>query len=121
MANIKTKPRAEKIDIEIGKTIKKLRKLRGFSQEKIANDLGVSFQQIQKYERGVNRVSASRMYILAKILQVDINDFFIGIDDDSNVLQIDDETIKLVSKFRRIEDPKIRNLIFVLLNEANKS
>lgn len=64
------------IDKRVGSRIRFRRKLLGYSQEKLALALGLSFQQIQKYEKGLNRVGASRLYYIAQILQVPINFFF---------------------------------------------
>ncbi len=64
------------IDKRVGSRIRLRRKLLGYSQEKLALALGLSFQQIQKYEKGLNRVGASRLYYIAQVLQVPINFFF---------------------------------------------
>lgn len=64
------------IDKRVGSRIRLRRKLLGFSQEKLAIALGLSFQQIQKHEKGFNRVGASRLYYIAQFLQVPINFFF---------------------------------------------
>jgi len=57
------------------------RKLLGVSQEQLADSLGLTFQQVQKYERGANRVSASKLYEIAKTLQVPVSFFFDGLAD----------------------------------------
>ena len=64
------------IDVHIAAKLRALRKKRSISQAALGAAGGVSFQQIQKYENGVNRVSASRLYKLAKALDVSILDFF---------------------------------------------
>lgn len=64
------------MDIHVGQRIKVRRSLLGLSQEKLAESVGVTFQQIQKYERGTNRVSAGRLFELSKILDVPVNFFF---------------------------------------------
>ena len=64
------------IDIHIGDRMRLCRCLRGLSQEKLAQQMGLTFQQIQKYEKGLNRVSASRLWDLCQLLQVDMNYFF---------------------------------------------
>ena len=75
-------PRAEKpdgpspVDLHVGARIKLRRSLLGLSQERLGDALGLTFQQVQKYERGANRVSASRLYDLARVLDVPINFFF---------------------------------------------
>ncbi|MGC2856016.1 helix-turn-helix domain-containing protein [Novispirillum sp. DQ9] len=64
------------IDIHVGKRVVLRRKLLGLTQHQVAEAIGVTFQQIQKYEQGVNRVSASRLYDLSRVLQVPITFFF---------------------------------------------
>lgn len=64
------------IDVTVGTRIRARRKLLGMSQEALAKALGVSFQQVQKYEKGTNRVSASTLYAVAKVLGVTSMDFF---------------------------------------------
>jgi transcriptional regulator with XRE-family HTH domain len=72
--------RTSLIDDYIGKQLKIARVIRNLSQDELARKVGVTFQQIQKYEKGLNRISASRLYWLMKILGVDYNFFFGGID-----------------------------------------
>lgn len=68
--------RQSPIDTHVGARMKLRRTLMGLSQEKLGEKLGLTFQQVQKYERGVNRVSASRLYDLARVLDVPIGFFF---------------------------------------------
>lgn len=67
------------IDRHVGNRLFMRRVEQGFSQERLAEALGISFQQVQKYERGINRISASRLYDICRILQVDLNFFFEGV------------------------------------------
>ncbi len=69
------------IDTHVGSRIRFRRKILGLSQAKLAESLGLTFQQIQKYERGSNRVSASKLYETAKTLQISITYFFEGLND----------------------------------------
>ncbi len=71
--------RSSKVDHHVGRRIRERRKALGMSQEKLGNALGISFQQIQKYEAGTNRVSASRLWDMARVLEVDVGYFFEGI------------------------------------------
>ena len=64
------------VDVHVGARMRQRRTLLGMSQEKLAETLGITFQQVQKYERGVNRISASRLYDLCSILGCDANYFF---------------------------------------------
>ena len=75
----KTAERAEgpsPVDLHVGSRIKLRRSLLGFSQERLGDALGLTFQQVQKYERGANRVSASRLYDLGRVLDVPVSFFF---------------------------------------------
>ena len=66
------------IDVHVGHRVKKRRTALGLSQEKLGEALGVTFQQVQKYEKGTNRISASRMQSMAETLKVPIGHFFEG-------------------------------------------
>ena len=70
------------VDNYVGGRIRARRVELGLSQTAVAGQLGLTFQQVQKYERGYNRVSASRLYDLTKVLSVDISYFFEGFCDD---------------------------------------
>ena len=69
------------VDIHVGGRVRMRRKMLGISQETLADALGLTFQQVQKYERGANRVSASKLYEIAKTLQVPVSFFFDGLAD----------------------------------------
>ena len=85
MANkMKTKGVPSEIDVHVGQRLRVRRSLLGFSQEKLASLVGLTFQQIQKYERGTNRVSAGRLYELSKILDVPVTYFFEQINDNNS-------------------------------------
>lgn len=73
------KGRAQDIDRRIGEQLRKLRKMRSLTQEDLAEKLGVSFQQIQKYENGKNRIPFGRAYELSRFLEVDISTFLEGV------------------------------------------
>ena len=75
MAN-KSEAAADPIDVAVGARIRLLRKVRGLSQQALAEAAGVTFQQIQKYERGANRVSASMLARIAKTLSVPVAEMF---------------------------------------------
>lgn len=67
------------IDVHVGERIRARRRQLGLSQERLADALGLTFQQVQKYERGANRVSASKLFEIAKTLGVKAGDFFDGL------------------------------------------
>jgi len=68
--------RPDPVDIEVGHRIRIERLARGLSQTALANQLGVTFQQVQKYEKGVNRVGAGRLTKIAEVLGIDVSQFF---------------------------------------------
>lgn len=70
------------VDIHVGKRVRALRMARGMSQEGLAEHLAVTFQQVQKYEKGTNRISASRLFQISRVLEVDPGYFFIGLSED---------------------------------------
>ena len=69
------------VDLHVGGRVRMRRKMLGISQEHLADALGLTFQQVQKYERGANRVSASKLYEIAKTLRVPVSYFFDGLAD----------------------------------------
>jgi transcriptional regulator with XRE-family HTH domain len=73
------------VDLHVGSRIRLRRKILGVSQERLAESLGLTFQQVQKYERGSNRVSASKLYEIAATLQSQVGYFFEGLADPSTV------------------------------------
>jgi transcriptional regulator with XRE-family HTH domain len=70
---------AHPVDIAVGNRIRVQRMMKGWSQERLADFLGLTFQQVQKYERGMNRVSASRLYEISQAFDVPIPWFFEGV------------------------------------------
>ena len=82
--NRKTKGTADVVDKHVSTQIRNRRILMGLSQERLADAVGVTFQQIQKYERGTNRVSASRLWGFSKILGVSVDYFYKNLDKDSD-------------------------------------
>ena len=111
------------VDIHVGSRIRMRRTLLGMSQEKVGEALGLTFQQVQKNERGANRVGASRLYELGRILDVPVSFFFEGAPDtDAPVQPVADdldplakrETLELVRAYYRIADPRVRKRVFEL-------
>lgn len=70
----------QKINVRVGQNIRNIRKERGLSQGQTGKLIGVSFQQIQKYETGTNRVSAPKLVLLARELDVSLMDLFKGVE-----------------------------------------
>lgn len=122
------------VDVHVGSRVRLRRMLLGMSQEKLGESLGLTFQQVQKYEKGSNRIGASRLFELARILGVSVQYFFeelVGYDaataggqpsfseqtgDDHLVEFLNSrEGIELNRAFLRIEDPKSRRAILELV------
>jgi transcriptional regulator with XRE-family HTH domain len=121
-----------KIDAWIGRRFKMRRVMLRISQDELATMIGVTFQQVQKYESGANRASASRLWAIAKVLQVEAGFFFEGIEREFPELarqlapeclggageerapfdpMSDDETLQLVNAYWRISNPLKRRKI----------
>lgn len=121
------------IDIYVGKRMRLRRTILGLSQADIGKFLGVTFQQIQKYEQGANRIGSSRLYDLSTVLRVPITYFFDdmeelaqtnGLPHSSPDLRKDPaakrETLELVRAFTKIEDPVVRASILSMINSLNQ-
>ena len=72
------------IDVYVGKRIRYLRKIKGMRQKDIANQAGVNFQQINKYESAADRISASRLYMICEALNITLIDFFAGLYEEES-------------------------------------
>ena len=101
-----TTRKAKDIDKTIGLRIKERRILLGFSQEVLGDKVGVSFQQIQKYEKGTNRVSASRLPVIAEELKTGLYTFYRDEDLDPSLLSRD--TIEMFRAFSRVKNPTFK-------------
>jgi transcriptional regulator with XRE-family HTH domain len=75
------------VDLHVGARVRMRRRLRGVSQDKLADSLGLTFQQVQKYERGANRISASKLYEIAASLQTPVGYFFEGLADPATAVE----------------------------------
>ena len=108
------------IDTSVGKRIEIRRKLMKMTQRDLACKIGVTFQQLQKYEQGANRVSASRLWLISRALNTDINFFF---EDVSSVCVNDEDilhkrkTLELLVAYSKIKNTKVADIIFNLLQE----
>jgi transcriptional regulator with XRE-family HTH domain len=131
--------RPSPIDVHVGSRIRLRRTLLGMSQERLGESLGLTFQQVQKYERGVNRVGASRLFDLSRVLDVPISFFFDDMPDSlanayggqargprvGGFAETQDpfgddtlnrrETLELVRAYYRITDPSVRKRVFDLI------
>lgn len=121
------------VDVHVGARVRERRTLLGLSQEKLGEALGLTFQQVQKYERGTNRISASRLYDLCHVLDTDMNYYFEDLPEDiaqqaprragglpeeartpetRNDPLNKRETLELVRAYYRIHDPELRRRLF---------
>lgn len=91
------------VDIHVGKRIRHQRWMIGNTQQQLAGAVGIKFQQIQKYETGANRVSASRLWDIAKVLGVDVAFFFHGLDNPPNVGDSDHVPVDILSDKEALE------------------
>lgn len=133
------------IDIFVGNKIRQQRTLLGLSQGKLGAAVGLTFQQVQKYERGANRVGASRLYEISRILRVPVSYFFDGLEKEQGFGEARDgngvgfagmaekqepfevdpftqrETLELVRAYYSIEEPAIRRKLFELAKSMSFS
>ena len=129
--------RPSPIDVHVGARVRLRRTLLGMSQEKLGEALGLTCQQVQKYERGVNRIGASRLFDIARVLDVPISFFFddmpdslgagagaggrrmMGLAEAQEGFEDDTlhrrETLELVRAYYRITDPSVRKRVFDLI------
>lgn len=130
----KQRGKSTSVDSHVGQKLRQFRSLAGLSQERLAGALGVTFQQVQKYERGLNRIASNRLFQLGQILNVPVTAFFEGYvlsDDDGGLSQATGlaeaetpayevdvmqrkETLDLVRAYYRIQDPIIRKKLLEL-------
>lgn len=131
MADKKPNP----IDTHVGNRMRMRRMMIGMSQERLGDQMGLTFQQIQKYEKGVNRIGASRLYHLANILDVPVQFFFEGAPIDGKVpapglaesesqafiyeFLSSREGLELNRAFVKIGDPKVRRSVIELVRSLS--
>jgi len=135
MSMVKSSP--DPVDIHVGARVRLRRTLLGMSQEKLGKALGLTFQQVQKYERGANRIGSSRLFQLSKILDVPVSFFFDEMTTDTTkkadgmaegnkqVFEVDKlsrrETLELVRAYYKISDPSVRKKIFEMVKAVGSS
>lgn len=120
--------RANSMDVHVGSRVRLRRMLLGMSQEKLGEKLGLTFQQVQKYEKGINRVGAGRLHELGRVLGVPVSFFFeeapvaghpepmAGFGEQPSESYVVDflssrEGLELNKAFVRITDPKVRRAV----------
>ncbi|ACT60750.1 helix-turn-helix domain-containing protein [Hirschia baltica] len=121
------------IDKHVGRRVRWRRRELNFSQEKLGELLGLTFQQIQKYEKGVNRISAGRLFEMSRVLETTIGYFFMGVEEMDEAMNrsfaesdkdqaltglIDADAVDLVVAFQSIPDPKLRQSILTMVRNS---
>ncbi|MGJ8545394.1 MAG: helix-turn-helix domain-containing protein [Sulfitobacter sp.] len=109
------------VDIHVGRRLKQIRNLRRLSQADIAAKLDISFQQIQKYESGANRISASRLFDLAQIFQVEPRYFFDGLMKAEDVAENDDSDMRIIRAIAAIDDTAVQARLLALIENIVSS
>ena len=125
-----SKKQANSVDAQVGSRVRLRRMLIGMSQEKLGELLGLTFQQVQKYEKGVNRIGAGRLFEVARILGVPIGYFYESVsgqlagargfsekEDSQPVIEFvsSGEGLQLSLAFMKIKDPKVRKRVLDLV------
>ena len=118
----------DSIDKLVSQNIRIQRLARGLSQTELAQKLGVTFQQVQKYEKGVNRVGAGRLFQIARILNVHVMDLFVGTPTgqstrtrDLHDLMSEPQAFRLVEAFSQIGDRRLRRSVVELVRKIARA
>ncbi len=106
------------VDVHVGKRVRHRRWMVGMTQQQLAEKVGIKFQQIQKYETGMNRVSASRLWDISEALSVPVSFFFEGLDGEAETsgeglpadIMADKEALELVRSYYAIPETQRRRL-----------
>lgn len=119
------------VDIYVGSRVRLRRTVLGMSQERLADQLGITFQQVQKYENGSNRIGASRLYAISQILSVPVEYLYDGYNTDASAVSEEvsefdrqlnkRESIDLIRSYYSIEDEKVRKKVLDLVKSMAKS
>jgi len=103
------------IDIQVGARIRTFREAAGISQHHLGKDIGITFQQVQKYETGANRVSASKLYLIAQRLGVSIAEIVGEVEEGERTTVVESLTVartrELLEAWNRIDSPEKRALL----------
>ena len=127
-------PRSNKLanstDVEVGRRLRMQRKILGLSQSDLGDALGITFQQIQKYEKGTNRIGASRLLQIAKLVKVEVSYFFDGQEPKPQGDEPPNEVIAFLESpdglavnraFLKIGDPSTRKKVIGLIKAISQS
>lgn len=114
---------ANQLDLEIGRRLRQSRLVEQLTQGQLAQKIGISFQQLQKYENGSNRISASRLWSVSRALGLPITYFYDGLDDgqdnasakDARSVNLPDHTIRVARTLNDLVDGEVKNKLFELI------
>jgi transcriptional regulator with XRE-family HTH domain len=107
-------------DVHVGHRLREVRIMRGLTQTQLGERLGISFQQVQKYEKGTNRIGSSRIWDMCGILDVPVSFFFEGLGDDkSDDEKISRRALQLAKELDRIADDDVKTNFLQLLKVYN--
>lgn len=106
------------VDVHVGRKLKQIRTMRRLSQTDVARELDLSFQQIQKYEIGSNRIAASRLYELSRILGVPTSYFFEGLDAETKTTDKSDPSMEIVAALASIRDDTVKSRIVTFIEDV---
>lgn len=123
------------VDVHVGKRLRSRRTILGMSQEEIGDAVGITFQQVQKYERGLNRIGSSRLYEFACLLGVSVSYFFEDFQEEPTKIETlaeeggafeyeqfnNKEVLTLVRSYYAIKDMKVRKKILSLVKTLSNS
>src|SRR5687768_14523010 len=119
---MKTKAKAGQIDVVVGQNLRVIRLQNSLTQEQLADAVGVTFQQIQKYENGKNRISASMLLMLSRHLDAPLESFFDGMPRSKKsqfftdkAMQVDKEFYELLVLYQKIPGPEFKKQIRTFL------
>jgi transcriptional regulator with XRE-family HTH domain len=110
-------------DVEVGRRVRMFRLQRGLSQEKLGDALGLTFQQVQKYEKGTNRIGAGRIQHIAEILDIPVTSFFTSQGQEETSLNETVELLgtaaglRLLRAYLRIRDPRTQQAVIQLVEK----
>ena len=132
--------RPSPVDLHVGTRVRQRRVLLGMTQTDLAETMGLTFQQVQKYEKGRNRISASRLYGLSQVFNVTVEYFFDGVSPDAGAISpgkgrgkakelpsyepdpmTTRETLELVRAYYRIEDTDVRRQVYEMTKALGAS
>lgn len=107
-------------DVHVGHRLREVRIMRGLTQTQLGERLGISFQQVQKYEKGTNRIGSSRLWDMCGILDVPVTFFFDGLGGDSEDQEkVSRRALQLAKELDRIEDEGVKTSFLQLLRVYN--